>query len=80
MVEEMREQGGSVIRDKCEALIGGFARRARRIDGDMGEITRHMTAIKWMMALTIGLELATLVMLPEHPVHQPPHQTVPGVR
>lgn len=80
MVEEMREQGSSVIRDKCEALIGEFARRARRIDGEMAEITRHMRVMKWMLVLTIGLALATLVMLPEHPVHQPAYQTLPNAR
>ena len=42
MAEEMRQRGGSGIPDKCEVLIGEFARRARRIDGEMAEITRHM--------------------------------------
>lgn len=41
MVEEIREQGGSANRGKCEALIDGFARRSRRIDGEMDDITRH---------------------------------------
>ena len=80
MAEEMRQRGGSGIPDKCELLIGEFARRARRIDGEMAEITRHMRVMKWMLVLTIGLELATLVIPSEHPVHQPVHQTVPGVR
>ncbi|MDD2859674.1 MAG: hypothetical protein PHI71_01225 [Acidiphilium sp.] len=80
MIEEMREQGSSVIRDKCEALIGEFARRSRRIDGEMGKIARHMAVMKWMMVLMIGLELATLVMIPEHPVHQPAYQMFPNAR
>ncbi|MDE8345762.1 MAG: hypothetical protein POH28_06240 [Acidocella sp.] len=56
-----------------------FAGRARRTEeeaDEMREITRYMTVMKWM----IGLQLATLVMLPDHPVHQPAHQPIPDAR
>ena len=50
MVEKMRGQCGSVIQDKCKTLIGECGGRARRIDGEMAEVARHMTVMKWMMA------------------------------
>lgn len=60
-----------------------FVGRALRTDGEideMREITRHMTVMKWMMVLMIGLQLATLVMLPDHPVCQPAYQAIPDAR
>ena len=70
--------------DHDRAVVNSkFARPARRTEGEtdeMREITRHMTVMKWMMVLMIGLQLATLVMLPDHPVHQPAYQTIQAAR
>lgn len=61
----------------ADSKLAGRARRTGGQTDEMKEITRHMTVMKWMMVLMIGLELATLVMLP---VHQPADQTIPDAR
>lgn len=73
----------TVIDHDRAVVDSNFAGRVCRTDGEtdeMREITRHMTVMKWMMVLMIGLQLATLVMLPDHPVHQPAHQPIPDAR
>lgn len=75
MVEEMR--------GKCEAFINRFTKQSRRIDeetDEMKKLIRDADVVILMLGLVIGLELATFVMLPEHPVCQPAYQTIPNAR
>ena len=71
------------IRGKCEAFINGFTKQSRRIDektDEMKKLIRDANIVILMLVLVIGLELATFVMLPQHPVCQPAYQTIPNAR